>query len=87
MQKKELTLEEFKNWISGKEMHSQFGLINYVANRSERIALSNRSYGLEEIVFFFTKFGLIRWQGKKGFIEGQYHIVQLLWEDYDGGSC
>lgn len=87
MYKKDLTLEDFKNWISGRESHSQFALLNYVASRSDRIAVSNRSYGMEEIVFLFTRFGVVRWCGKKGFIDGQYHIIQLLWEDFDGGSC
>ncbi|MFA5048293.1 MAG: hypothetical protein WC516_04715 [Patescibacteria group bacterium] len=85
--KKDLTLDEFRNWISSNKNHSQFGLLNYIANRSDRIAVSNRSYGLEETVFLFIRFGPIRWQGKKGFIDGQYHIIQLLWEDFDGSSC
>lgn len=85
MHKKELTFEEFRDKLNGREKHTQFGLIIYIASCSEKIAISNRYP--EEIVYFFTRFGLIRWQEKKGFIEGQYHIVQLLWEDYDGGSC
>lgn len=87
MYKKDLTIEEFRDWFSTNHQHSQFNLINHLAARAERIAVSNRSYGMEETVFLFTRFGPIRWQGKKGFIDGQYHVIQILWEDYDGGSC
>ena len=84
MYKKDLTLNEFKNWIDSYKNNSEFDLLNYISIKSERISVSCKSYGFEEKVFLFTKFGLVRWQNRKGFVDGINHIVQLLWEDLSG---